>query len=49
MRSSLSLLGCIESYGWSARVMELQITSSSDGGVMFDARLHADVIEASVS
>ena len=35
--------------GWSASVANLGITSSLDGGVMFDANVHADRIRRSYS
>ena len=35
--------------GWSAPVVKLGITSSLDGGVMFDASLQKDVIRRSHS
>ena len=35
--------------GWSASVVKLGITSSLDGGAMFDTSLHADVIRRSHS
>ena len=43
-----SRIGCLAT-GWSAPVVKLGITSSLDGGVMFDASIHADVIRRSHS